>query len=134
MISEEKRKRLAVRMDELGIKESDLQERFLLGSGKGGQKINKTASCVQLKHQPSGIEVRCQQDRSQAMNRFIARRELCDRYEERIKGEESRRRQEFEKIRRRKRKRSKRAKLRILELKKRTAEKKELRKRPKPDA
>jgi len=120
-------------MTELGIKDSELEERFVLGSGKGGQKVNKTASCVCLKHPPSGIDVRCQQERSQAMNRYFARKELCDRLEEKIKGDQSRRRQEIEKLRRKKRKRSRRAKLRILELKKRNADKKELRKTPRAD-
>jgi protein subunit release factor B len=134
MISAEKRKRLEARMSELGIKESELEERFVLGSGKGGQKVNKTASCVWLKHPASGIELRCQQDRSQAMNRHLARKELCARLEEKIKGDASRRQQEFEKLRRKKRKRSRRAKLRILELKKRTADKKDLRKTPHADS
>ena len=69
---------LARRMEALGVREQDLKERFIRGSGRGGQKKNKTSSCVYLLHRPSGIEVKCQKDRRQAMNRFFARRELCE--------------------------------------------------------
>ena len=115
-------------MAALEVREEDLEERFVLGSGSGGQKINKTASCVQLRHGPTGIEVRCQKDRSQAANRYFARRELCDQVEERVRGEKSKRQQEREKIRRQKRRRSRRAKARMLEEKRKTAEKKDRRK------
>ena len=64
---------LIKRMQSLGITEEDLSENFIRGSGAGGQKINKTSSCVQLLHAPSGIEVRCQKSRSQALNRYYAR-------------------------------------------------------------
>jgi protein subunit release factor B len=111
-------------MARLGIREADLLEKFVLGSGSGGQKINKTASCVYLRHGPSGLEVKCQRERSRELNRFLARRELCDRLEERLRGEQSARRQEWEKIRRQKRRRSRRQKERMLEAKHRHAEKK----------
>lgn len=107
--------RLRERMERLGIRDADLEESFIKGSGKGGQKVNKTSSCVQLRHKPSGIEVKCQRERSQAMNRFLARRELCDRLEARRRGEASARQQEFERIRRQKRRRSRRAKARMLD-------------------
>lgn len=110
----EKEEKLLQRMQELGLREEDLIEKFIKGSGPGGQKINKTSSCVYLLHQPTGIEVKCQESRQQALNRFIARRLLCDKYEEKLLGEKSRRQQEIEKIRRQKRKRSKRAKEKIL--------------------
>ena len=99
-VSPAKAEELRGRMSRLGISEDDLEERFITGSGKGGQKVNKTASCVYLKHGPSGIEVKCQRDRSQAMNRYFARRELCDKLAEQRDGEKTRRRQEQEKIRR----------------------------------
>ena len=118
---------LRERMIWLGIAEEDLEERFILGSGKGGQKMNKTASCVYLKHLPSGIEVKCQQERSQAMNRFFARRELCEQLAGRIEGEKSRRRQEQEKTRRQKRRRSRRARNQMLDDKRKQGEKKERR-------
>jgi len=117
-------------MEALGIREADIEERFIKGSGRGGQKINKTSSCVYLRHLNSGIEVKCQQERSQALNRFLARRELCDRLEAQIKGEQSRREQEREKIRRQKRRRSRRQKARMLEEKRKQSEKKALRKPP----
>ncbi len=102
-------------MAQLGLREEDLEEHFIRGSGKGGQKINKTSSCVQLVHAPTGIEIRCQKTRSQADNRYWARRELCERVEGLRLGEQSARRQAIEKIRRQKRRRSRRAKARMLE-------------------
>ncbi|MBN1557911.1 MAG: peptide chain release factor-like protein [Lentisphaerae bacterium] len=126
-ISRAKERQVAERMKALGIRDEDLVEKFVLGSGKGGQKVNKTASCVYLRHEPSHIEVKCQRARSRAVNRVLARRELCDRLEEQVRGEKSRRRQEIEKIRRQKRRRSRRAKQRMLEEKKKQSEKKQRR-------
>jgi len=123
-VSEEKNDALMRRMAELGLLESDIEETFIRGSGSGGQKVNKTSSCVQLRHKPSGIEVKCQRERSQAMNRFFARRELCDRLEERIRGARAARQQEQEKIRRQKRRRSRRQKARMLDEKRKHGEKK----------
>jgi protein subunit release factor B len=80
-ISAEKKEALRIRMTECGVSESDLIERFIRASGRGGQKINKSSSCVYLKHLVSGIEIKCQKTRSQADNRFFARRELLDRLE-----------------------------------------------------
>src|SRR5690606_26949526 len=121
---------LAARMMRLGIVESDLIEKFILGSGSGGQKINKTSSCVYLKHPPSGVEIKCQKTRSRDLNRLYARRELCERLEEKIFSEKSEKRQKQEKLRRQKRKRSKRAQEKVLEIKKKLSEKKHLRKPP----
>lgn len=129
-VSTEKTSALVGRMTSLGIREADLVEKFVRSSGPGGQKVNKTSSCVYLLHRPSGIEVKCQQERSQAMNRFLARRELCDRLEARIKGAASARQQEFEKIRRQKRRRSRRQKARMLDDKRHHAAKKALRRDP----
>jgi len=133
MVSPEKQRKLQEQMERLGILEQDLAEHFIRGSGKGGQKINKTSSCVQLVHQPSGIEIRCQQTRSQADNRYWARRELCDRVEGKILGEKSKKQQAFEKIRRQKRRRSRRAKARMLDAKTKQGSKKKLRGRVRPD-
>ncbi len=121
---------LEARLAKLGITEDSLLEKFIHGSGSGGQKINKTASCVYLKHLPSGIEVKCQQQRSRELNRFLARRELCERLEEIREGRKSARQQAIEKIRRQKRRRSRRAKNRMLDAKSKHAEKKNLRKPP----
>ena len=110
MVTEQKRAALRLRMKELEIVESDLDESFIRGSGRGGQKINKTSNCVRLKHLPSGIEVRCQQDRSREINRFLARRELCDLYEHKVLGRPLvRRLTKEDKIRRRKQRRARRA-------------------------
>lgn len=113
-VSPEKEAALLAKMQQLGIQESDLVENFIKGGGPGGQKINKNASCVQLVHAASGIEIRCQEARSQALNRFLARRLLCERLENMILGQESKIQKEREKIRRQKRKRSKRAKEKML--------------------
>lgn len=119
---------LGSRMKQLGIQEEDLIEKFILGSGKGGQKVNKTSSCVYLKHIPTGIEIKCQKDRSRELNRFLARRELCDKIEELQSREKSKKRQAIEKIRRQKRKRSKRAQEKILASKRHRSEVKKMRK------
>ena len=126
-VSKEKTDQLRQRMLDLGIREEDLDEKFVRGGGKGGQKINKTSSCVYLIHKPSSIEIKCQRERSQALNRYLARRELCDRLEEMRKGQKSARRQEIEKIRRQKRRKSRRQKLRMVADKRHQGEKKRMR-------
>lgn len=126
-IRPEKTARLAARMKALGLADGDLVEKFILGSGSGGQKVNKTSSCVYLKHEPTGMEVKCQRSRSREMNRYLARQELCDRIAERVRGEKTKRRQEQERIKRQKRRRSRRQKERMLELKRQQGEKKRLR-------
>jgi protein subunit release factor B len=133
MITADKQDKLRERMEKLGILEQDLEEHFIRGSGKGGQKINKTSSCVQLIHKPSGIEIRCQQTRAQADNRYWARRDLCERIEEKVLGEKSAKQQAFEKIRRQKRRRSRRAKAKMLDAKSKQGQKKKLRGRVRPD-
>lgn len=132
-VSEAKIQDLLHRMERLTIKEGDLEENFIRGSGAGGQKINKTSVVVQLKHKPSGLEVRCQESRSQALNRFLARRLLVEKLEERVFKEKSEKQKSIEKIRRQKRRRSKRAKEKILKVKKLNSEKKNLRKKPRID-
>ena len=131
MVSKEKLDELQQRMQSLGIKDDDLIEKFILGSGKGGQKINKTSSCVYLKHIPTGIEIKCQRERSREMNRFYARRDLCERLEEKLENKKSEKQQEFEKIRRQKRRRSRKSKEKMLAGKKQLSEKKSLRSTPK---
>lgn len=116
-------------MASLGIKEADITELFILAGKKGGQKVNKTSSCVYLKHVPTGIEVKCQQDRSQALNRFLARRILVGKIESLVLGKESEEQKKYEKIRRQKRRRSRRAKDKMLADKKRHSEKKVIRKK-----
>lgn len=129
-VSPAKETALLERMRSLGILEADLEERFVLGSGSGGQKINKTSSCVVLTHRPTGISVRCQRERSQALNRFLARRELCERLEQRTTQGVLAARAEVSKIRRQKAKRSRRSKQKMLEGKTRRSRQKALRRTP----
>jgi protein subunit release factor B len=124
MISESKEKELIKRMEALGVREADIAEKFIRAQGHGGQNVNKTSTCVYLKHLPTGIEVKMQRERSQSLNRFLARRLLVDKIEQMVMGEKSRIRQQIEKIRRQKRKRSKRAKEKVLQNKKNTSMKK----------
>lgn len=133
MSSPEKQAALEARMSALGVTEADLTEKFILGSGAGGQKVNKTHSCVYLKHHPTGIEIKCQTTRSREMNRHHARRELCDELDERRLGHESKRRQEIEKVRRQKRRRSRRSKQRSVRDKRLLSQKKHLRRPPGSD-
>lgn len=131
-ISPEKETALQERMDRLGVSESDFRETFIRSSGPGGQKVNKTSSCVQLLHVPTGLAVKCQQERSQALNRFLARRLLLDRIERIQTGVVSAEKQRIEKLKRQKRRRSRRAQEKILEQKHIQSEKKSLRAKVKP--
>jgi len=121
----DKEQALAERMEKLGIREGDIVEKFIRSGGHGGQNVNKVATCVYLKHLPTGFEVKCQQERLQSLNRFLARRILVDKIETAILGRQSAEEQRIAKIRRQKRKRSKRAKDKMLADKRRVSEKKQ---------
>jgi protein subunit release factor B len=112
-VSPDKLKALEEKMRAMGIREEDLVERFVRSRGHGGQKVNKTSTCVWLLHVPTGLEVKCMESRSQSLNRFLARRRLVEKIEERLLGPDSpaaleRRRKRKQKDRRRRRRQSSR--------------------------
>jgi peptide chain release factor len=133
IISPEKEATLRERMERLGVREEEFRETFIRSSGPGGQKVNKTSSCVFLVHLPTGLSVKCQQERSQTLNRFLARRILLDRIERLRTGLVSAERMRTEKIRRQKRRRSRRAREKTLEAKRLQTEKKSLRTKIDPE-
>ena len=108
-VSEEKNRWLREKMAALAVREEDIEEQFVRSSGKGGQHVNKTSTCVQLKHKPTGAEVKCMKDRSQSINRFLARRELLEKIEA-LAGGETKRDRAVEKIRKQKARRKRRGK------------------------
>lgn len=126
-ITPTKEKNLIDKMRRFGIKEKDILERFIRSGGPGGQNVNKVSTCVQLKHIPTGVEVKCGRERSQSLNRFLARRTLVSKIETMVLGKASEEKQRISKIRRQKRKRSKRAKEKMLDGKKKQGRKKVLR-------
>jgi protein subunit release factor B len=132
-VSSDKEKQLAERMQALGVREQDIDEQFVRSSGAGGQNVNKVSSCVMLLHRPTGIQVKCQQERSQGLNRFLARRLLLDKIEAKLTGAITAQQQKIAKIQRQKRKRSRRAKARMLDDKSRHSEKKQQRSAVRPD-
>ncbi len=132
-VSSEKAAALERRLAGLGIREQDLQESFVASGGKGGQNVNKVATCVVLLHGPSGTQIKCQKARTQGLNRYLARQLLADRIESAKLGAKAAREQEMEKIRRQKRRRSRRAKARMLDDKNAVGKKKALRASPRRD-
>ena len=133
IVSPGKEKSLLDRMQALGVREQDIEEQFVRSSGAGGQKVNKSSTCVVLHHRPTGVRVKCQRERSQALNRFLARRILLDKIEAKLRGTHTAKAQEIARIRRQKRKRSRRAKLKLLADKRRQAEKKSSRAGVRPE-
>lgn len=113
-ISPDKQKWIHDRMQRLGISENEIDESFIRSGGKGGQNVNKTATCVRLIHRPTGIEVKCQISRNQIDNRFFARRILCEKYEAQVLKKKTERDHEIHRIRKQKKRRSRRAKEKML--------------------
>ncbi|MBA3536355.1 MAG: peptide chain release factor-like protein [Tatlockia sp.] len=133
MIGKEKWDKLKAWMDQLQILDNDLFEKFIVGSGKGGQKLHKTASTVYLKHEPSGIEVKCQESRSREENRYFARMRLCEKLHTTISDEKTKEQQKVEKVKRQKKRRSRRSKLKMLDEKSRHGRQKLFRKKIQSD-
>lgn len=126
-VSARKQVSLDARMKSLQVSEKDFKESFVRASGPGGQKVNKTSSCVFLRHLPTGLTVKCQRERSQSLNRFLARRMLLDKIERKQQGKVSAEVERIAKIRRQKRRRSRRAKQKMLDDKRYQGVKKKLR-------
>ena len=126
-VTPDKEAQLVQRIVALGVRETDIEETFVRSGGHGGQKVNKSASCVMLLHRPTRLRVKCQTTRHQALNRFLARRLLLDKIERLQRGFIAAEQARIEKIRRQKRRRSSRAKQRMLADKSHHAAKKELR-------
>ncbi|MEK6714630.1 MAG: peptide chain release factor-like protein [Candidatus Omnitrophota bacterium] len=124
LVSPEKEKKLFERMKALGVRQVDIEEKFIRSSSPGGQNVNKTSTCVYLKHIPTGLRVKCQRERAQSLNRYLARRRLLDLIEQKEKGFIAAERERIEKIRRQKKRRSRRAKEKILRNKHLLSEKK----------
>jgi peptide chain release factor len=108
-VAPEKVEKLKERMTALGLREEDFEETFMRSQGKGGQKVNKTSSCVRLVHKPSGFEVKMQQERSQALNRYRARQRMCELMESKTLGDDSPEARERARIAKQKSRRKRRA-------------------------
>jgi len=107
-VTQKKEAELVARMEACALREEDLEERFIRSGGPGGQKVNRSATCVQIKHRPTGLEVKMQKTRSQGLNRFYARRRLCELLEERTLGQESPEEKKRDRIRKQKQRRKRR--------------------------
>jgi len=112
-VSPEKEEALLTKMGELGVKESDLDEKFLRSGGPGGQNVNKVSTCVQIRHIPTGITVKTQKDRSQGVNRFLARRSLVSKIEEQLLGKPVNEQLKLQKIQKQKKRRKRRTKVKL---------------------
>ena len=112
-VSVEKEEALLQKMKELGVHEDDIDEKFIRSGGPGGQNVNKVATCVQLKHIPTGIIVKVQKDRTQGVNRFLARRSLVSKIEERLTGKPTKEQLKVQKIQKQKKRRKRRTKLKL---------------------
>ncbi|MGA2915016.1 MAG: peptide chain release factor-like protein [Sedimentisphaerales bacterium] len=108
-ITERKRQELEQRMHNCNLLENDIEETFVRSSGAGGQKVNKSSTCVHLKHIPSGLAVKVQKSRSQGLNRYYARKQMCELLENKLLGKESPAAKKIAKIRKQKDRRRRRS-------------------------
>lgn len=132
MINNDKWDKLIEWMKELQIHDTDIIEKFIIGSGKGGQKLHKTASTVYLKHLTSGLEIKCQDSRSREDNRYFARVRLCEKVHAIVADEKTKKQQHIEKMKRQKKRRSRRSKQKMLDDKSKQGQLKLFRKKPEP--
>jgi protein subunit release factor B len=107
-VTERKKTELEQRMQKCNLLEKDIEEAFVRSSGAGGQKVNKTSSCVHLKHIPSGLAVKVQKSRSQGLNRYYARKQMCELLEDKLLGKESPKAKKLQKIKKQKNRRRRR--------------------------
>lgn len=112
-VSVEKEEELLKKMDQLGVKEADIDEKFIRSGGPGGQNVDKVATCVQLKHLPTGITVKIQKDRTQGVNRFLARRSLLSKIEESLLGKPAKELLKIQKIQKQKKRRKRKTKAKL---------------------
>ena len=133
IIRDNKLEKINAQLHKMGVQEDELVEKFITGQGSGGQKINKTSSCVYLKHIPTGIEIKCQQARSREDNRAVARKILLDKLVEAKRKTKEDALKELAKVRRQNRKRSQNQKTILVESKRHKSTKKQLRQKPRID-
>jgi len=114
-VTDKKQRKLEDRMRRCGLVETDIEEKFIRGGGPGGQKVNTASSCVYLRHRPTGAEVKCQRSRSQGLNRFYARRQMCRIIENKKLGDKSPEQEKRQKLRKQKQRRKRRTKKKLKE-------------------
>jgi len=108
-VTQRKAAELEQRMTNCNLSEKDIEEKFVRSSGPGGQKVNKSSTCVHLTHSPSGLAIKMQKSRTQKLNRYYARKRLCELLEKKLLGKESPEERKLSKIRKQKDRRRRRS-------------------------